>query len=335
MTERSVMRWGIIGPGKIAGEFAQALQVVEDAHLHAVAGRNKAKAAKFAHDHGARLSYDSHYALLDNPDIDAVYIATPHRYHYQMARDCLLAGKPLLCEKPLTVNSREALSLIELSQKQGVFLMEALWTRFLPVYEDISQWLLSGKIGEVQRITSSFGFVFPRDPQDRLLSHELAGGALLDLGVYNLAMSQWVFGIQPTAHTIKGYIGDTGVDEHNEITLDYSRGRQSTFTVSLQAQSENDFTIHGERGCIRVHPMFWNATQATLFVRDRSITSPRSTTIHRPLRATGLEYEIEAAARCIRTGLAECPAMPHRDTLATMQLMDSLRSDMGLTYAFE
>jgi len=335
MTSRSVLRWGIIGPGRIAGEFARALQVVEDSCLHAVVGRNKPKAEKFARDQGAALSYDSHNALLDNPDIDAIYIATPHRYHYELARDCLLAGKPVLCEKPLTVNARESQSLIELSQEHGVFLMEAMWTRFLPIYEDISQWLVSGKIGNVQSITSSFGFDFPRDPHDRLLNHELAGGALLDLGVYNLAMSQWVFGVQPIRHAIDGSIGETGVDEHNEIALGYCNGRTSTFSISLKNQLDNDFIIQGDSGYIRVHPMFWNATAATLVVRDEKRCSPRSTTITRELRATGLEYEIEAAARCIRSGLTECPGMPHSNTLGTMQLMDSLRCDMGLTYAFE
>lgn len=335
MTSSSVLRWGIIGPGKIAEEFAQALQVVEDSCLHAVGGRNKPRAKKFAHDHGAAHSYDSHYALLDNSDIDAIYIATPHRYHYELARDCLLAGKPVLCEKPMTVNARETQSLIALSREHDVFLMEALWTRFLPIYEDISQWLVSGKIGNVQSITSSFGFVCPRDPHDRLLSHDMAGGALLDLGVYNLAMSQWVFGVQPIRHAIDGNIGETGVDEHDEIALGYCNGRTSTFSISLKKQLDNDFIIQGDSGYIRIHPMFWSATGATLVVRDKNRGSPRSTTITRELRATGLEYEIEAAARCIRSGLTECPDMPHSNTLETMQLMDSLRLDMGLTYAFE
>jgi predicted dehydrogenase len=335
VTSNSILRWGIIGPGKIAGEFAQALQVVEDSRLHAVVGRSKPKADKFARDHGAALSYDSHYALLDNPDVDAIYIATPHRHHYALARDCLLAGKAVLCEKPMTVNAREAQSLIALSREHDVFLMEALWTRFLPIYEDISQWLVSGKIGNVQSITSSFGFEFPRDPHDRLLSHELAGGALLDLGVYNLSMSQWVFGVQPIRHAIDGYIGETGVDEHDEIALGYSDGRTSTFSISLKKQLDNDFIIQGDSGYIRVHPMFCNATGATLVVRDEKRCSPRSTTITRELRSTGLEYEIEAATRCIRSGLIECAGMSHNNTLETMQLMDNLRCDMGLTYAFE
>lgn len=331
MTEPSLLRWGIIGPGRIASEFARALQVVEDSRLQAVSGRSKSKVEAFARTHGVAQCYDSHYALLHNPDVDVIYIATPHRYHYELARECLLAGKPVLCEKPLTVNAAQAQSLIELSRKQGVFLMEALWTRFLPIYEDIRQWLASGKIGRVQSISSSFGFEFPRDPHDRLLNRELAGGALLDLGVYNLATTQWVLGVQPDSHVIDGFIGETGVDEHDEVTLFYADGCTSKFSISLTKKLANDFVIQGERGSIRIHPMFWSATGATLLVND----SDHATTLSRGFRATGLEYEIEAVARCIRGQLIECPEMPHKATLETIQLMDQLRRDMGLTYLFE
>ncbi len=335
MTEHLTLRWGIIGPGRIAAEFARALHIVENSQLQAVCGRRKPKAEAFARAHGAAQCFDSHHALLHSPDVDVIYIATPHRYHYEMARDCLLAGKAVLCEKPLTVNASQAQALIELSRTQGVFLMEALWTRFLPIYKDIKAWLDSGKIGRVQSITSSFGFEFPRDPHDRLLNPELAGGALLDLGVYNLAMTQWVLGAQPDSHAIEGCIGETGVDEHDEVTLFYPAGCTSTFAISLTKKLSNDFIIQGERGCIRIHPMFWSATAATLLVNDKDHGPPRATTHRREFRATGLEYEIEAVARCIRGHLIECPEMPHSATLATTQLMDQLRGDLGLRYLFE
>ena len=332
MTEHSLLRWGIIGPGRIAEEFVRALQVVENGQLQAVSGRSKSKVEAFARAHGAAQCFDSHHAMLDSPDVDVIYIATPHRYHYEQTRDCLLAGKSVLCEKPLTVNAAQAQSLIELSRQQGVFLMEALWTRFLPIYEDIKGWLDSGKIGPVQSISSSFGFEFPLAPQDRLLNRELAGGALLDLGVYNLATTQWVLGIKPDSHTIDGYIGETGVDEHDEVSLFYPDGCFSKFEISLTKKLANDFVIQGERGSIRIHPMFWSATRATLQVSNGE---HGTTSLTREFRATGLEYEIEAVARCIRGQLIECPEMPHSATLATIQLMDQLRGDMGLRYPFE
>lgn len=329
------MRWGLIGPGRIAAQFAGALSVVEDSCLHSVAGRNRAKAETFARHHGVGVYHDNHLALLDDPDIDAVYIATPHRSHYELARDCLLAGKPVLCEKPLTVNARETQELIELSRKNGLFLMEALWTRFLPIYDAVNDWLAAGRIGEVASITSSFGFILPRDVDDRMLNHQLAGGALLDMGVYNLAMSQWVFGEQPIGHTIEGVVGETGVDEQVIATLEYANGRHSTFSNSMTQQLENDFTIHGSKGHIRVHPMFWSATRATLYFGSQDVAQYPTASISRNFRATGLEYEIEAAEQCIRSSLTECPRMTHDNSLNTMRLMDALRRDMGLTYDFE
>ena len=300
-----------------------------------MASRDKIRAERFASDHGAVVAYGNYEALIADPAIDGIYIATPHRFHYEQARGCILAGKPVLCEKPLTVNARESLELIELSRRHGVFLMEALWTRFLPIYDEINQWLVAGKIGEVTSITSSFGFSFPRNLDDRLLNPDLAGGALLDLGVYNLAMSQWVFGTQPVSHTIDGYLGQTNVDECGVATLIYSHGRSSQFEISMIEELPNDLTIHGSSGHIHVHPMFWSATSATLFQRGKSTGAPLSTSITREFRATGLEYEIEAAQRCIRTGAIESSVIPHADTLKTMQLMDALRHDMGLSYAFE
>lgn len=332
---KPVFRWGLIGPGRIAGRFAYALNVAKGACLQAVVGRSRSKVEKFTRDHSAPVSYETHRALLADPQIDAVYIATPHRYHHELARDCLLAGKPVLCEKPLTVNASEAQALIELSRSNGVFLMEAMWTRFLPIYDVVNQWLVAGEIGLVTSISSSFGFKLPHDPNDRMLNHELAGGALLDMGVYNLAMSQWVFGEQPVGHSIEGHIGQTGVDEHVETVLTYSRGRCSRFVNSMTTPQNNELIIHGTDGHIRVHPMFWSATRATL-VRDRKRNgSPQRVSAERKFRATGLEYEIEAAQHCIRNGVIECPTMPHADTLDTMNLMDRLRCDMGLSYNFE
>lgn len=326
-------RWGLIGPGRIAGQFAAALAAVDSSCLQGVVGRNKHKTHGFARKYGARSCHAALPGLLEDPEIDAVYIATPHRYHFELARDCLLAGKAVLCEKPLTVNASEAQQLIELSGRTGVFLMEALWTRFLPIYDQVRQWLVAGQIGSVSSINSSFGFVAPRKPHDRLLDHAMAGGALLDLGIYNLSMSQWVFGVEPTSHAIAGYLGETRVDEHNEVTLSYGDGRSSKFVCSLTRQLANDFTIHGTSGSIRIHEMFWGATQASLLTGLRS--GSRALTICRPFRATGLEYEIEAAQRCIRTGMIECPDIPHNSTLSTMRLMDTLRHDLGLVYDFE
>ena len=335
LISKPVFRWGLIGPGRIAGQFAGALRSVESSCLHAVSGRNRSSTEMFARQHGVTTCYDDYRELLDDHQIDAIYVAAPHRYHHELTRDCLLAGKPTLCEKPLTVNAPQANELIELSRNRGVFLMEALWTRFLPIYEDVNQWLVAGKIGEVTSISSSFGFKFPRDTSDRLLNHDLAGGVLLDMGVYNLSMSQWVFGTQPVNHTIKAFIGETGVDEYSETILGYSGGRCSRISNSMVRQLDNKLTIHGSSGHIHIHPMFWSATRATLVAGGSNNGVSRSVSSVREFRATGMEYQIEAAQQCIRRGLTECPVISHDNTLKTMGLMDALRCDMGLTYSFE
>jgi len=187
-------RWGIIGPGRIAHTFAKAAAVVDGAVLHAVASRDADRSRQFAGQYQIPRVYDSYEALAADPEVDAVYIATPHRYHREQALLCLEAGKAVLCEKPLTVNAAETRALIDLAHKKQVFLMEALWSRYLPIYSHVRDWLDSGLIGDVELIQSTLGFAMTRDPNDRLLKHELAGGALLDLGVYNIAMSQWVQG---------------------------------------------------------------------------------------------------------------------------------------------
>lgn len=332
---KAIFRWGIIGPGRIAEEFASALRVVEDACVYGVASRDKLRAERFAKSHGAEVYYDSYQALIDDPRVDAVYIATPHRFHFEQARDCIRAGKSVLCEKPLTVNAAQTRELIGLASDAGVFLMEAMRTRYLPVYQQVRHWLNAGEIGTVERVSSSFGFEFPRNLEDRLLNHELAGGVLLDMGVYNLSMSQWLFAAEPERFTIHGLIGDTGVDEHLEITLDYSAGQTSTFTNSMTTRQTNDLTIHGSHGLIRVDPMFWNATRATLSKGEEPALYKQTQAVTREFRATGMEYEIEEAQSCIREGRAESPDMSLSDSLSTMILMDKLRTAMGLRYGFE
>lgn len=322
-------RWGLIGPGRIAHNFARGLAVVSDSRLEAVASRDPARGAEFAAQYGGARVHASYQALIADPAVDAIYIATPHSFHAETIRACLEAGKPVLCEKPLTVNAAQADALFALARARGVFLMEALWTRFLPVYSEVRAWLEAGRIGEVRLLASSFGFKAPRNMEDRLLNPQLAGGALLDIGVYNLSISQWVLGRNPESFSATGYVGETGVDEQLAATLDYGHGLMSQFHCTIRTDTANDFHIYGSEGSIRIHPMFWGATTATLR------NAAEETTLERPHRASGFEYQIEEAQRCIRAGLLESSTIPHADTLATIKLMDALRGHMGQRYPFE
>ncbi len=322
-------RWGVIGPGKIAHTFAKALEVIDDGVLYAVASRDANRAKEFAQMYNAPKSYASYEDLIEDNDVDGVYVATLHPFHHDQALMCLEADKPVLCEKPLTVNAADARRLIETANARNVFLMEALWTRYLPIYSQIRKWLNGNEIGDLKLLTSNFCFRAPDDPEHRLWNHALAGGALLDIGVYNIAVSQWVFGDNPESVSAHSFLSETKVDAQTAATMIYADERLSQFTCSFLVDGANDFTIFGTEGRICIHPNFWGATEATLIKGDQQDTK------REPFRATGFEYEIEEAMRCIRAGLIESPGMTHADTLANMRLMDKIRAQAGFKYSFE
>lgn len=321
--------WGIIGPGRIAHRFAQGVAVIKEARVLAVASRDVQRAKSFAQQYDIAKSYGSYAELVADPQIDAVYIATPHRFHFEQSKLALEAGKPVLCEKPLTVNAAQAEQLFEMAEKKKLFIMEALWTRYLPIYGQVRQWLEASKIGKIDWLQSTFGFKFPRHTEGRVLNHHLAGGALLDIGIYPLAISQWVLNENPVSFKASGYIGPTRVDERIAANLEYNSGVLSQFTATLNSATANEFNIYGAGGNIRIHAPFWGATRATLTVGESE------TTVEKPSRATGFEYETEEAMRCIREGCVESPYMRHKDSLNLLHLMDAIRAKIGLHYDFE
>ncbi len=322
-------KWGILGPGRIAHEFGKGLQVIDDANLYAVASSKIERAQEFADQYGGAKTYNSYEALVNDREVDGVYIATPHRFHFENVMLALNAGKPVLCEKPLTVNAGETKKLIETSKKNKVFLMEALWSRYLPIYSVIRKWLDEKAIGEISLMVGTFGFNAPKEKDDRWQNPELAGGTLLDMGIYPIAISQWVMGANPKSFVAMGQIGKTGVDELTTFSLQYENGVISQSHSSFLSNHVNDFLIYGSKGMIRIHPAFWGSTKATLVTDDQELT------VSRPLRAGGFEYQTEEAMRCIRAGLLESPGMSHADTLANMELMDGIRAQIGLKYPFE
>jgi len=330
--------WGILGPGRIAYSFADGVRVVLGADVYAIGSRSQERAKSFAEYYSAPKAYDSYEALVNDPDVDAVYIATPHRFHFENAMLCLNAGKPVLCEKPLTVNAAQARTLFEAARAKNLFLMEGMWSRYFPLYQQVRQWVDAGEIGTIRLITSTFGSRVPRNLEDRLLNHDLAGGALLDIGVYNVALSQWILGGKnPVSFTAYSNLGETNVDELTSVSLAYDDGSVSQFTCTLQAPCGNDIFIYGTQGHIHVHPPIWASTRATLVKLGPATQegAVQELTVTLPFRSSGFEYEIEDAMHCIRLGQLESPSMTHADTLANLDLMDQIRARVGLKYSFE
>lgn len=322
-------KWGIIGPGRIAKMFSESVSALPDAEVYAIASRSAKDPESLRKEHGAQKIYSSYEALADNPDLDAIYIATPHRFHYENALLCLERNKPVLVEKAFTVNAFEAEKLVSTAREKGLFIMEAMWSRFLPVFRQAARWLEEGKIGDVNLVASTLGFYAARDYQDRLLNLDLAGGTLLDLAVYNLGVSQMVFPGQPKRLLTQGFLGETGVDEAVTVSMDYGNGRFSQFACSFISHVLSQVEISGTKGRIVIYPKFYNSTKATLTIEEKD------TSVELPLRVNGFEYEIEEAQRCVWAGLVESSIMPHQHTLDTMYMIDSIRREIGLEYWFE
>ena len=333
--------WALVGPGGIARTFAAAVEGLADARVHRVYGRDAARTDAFIAAHPGRSGTPSRAArglaeILEDPLVKGVYVATPHSHHGEFVRQCLEAGKPVLCEKPLVPNLAQGTSLVELAARKNVFLMEALWTRFLPVYETVSAWLRSDAIGPVRAIQSSFCFRAPLEPAGRHYNPALAGGALLDLGVYSIATTRWAIqqsvGTCPEPSSIHacGTLAGTGVDQRVTAMLTFPGGLSSQFVCGFDGSAENSMTIMGERGFIRLQPCFWAATEAQLQRLDEPAIHERA-----PFRINGFEYQIEEAQRCIRAGLVESSRMTHVDSLAALRWMDEIRRQVGVRYPFE
>jgi predicted dehydrogenase len=334
--------WALIGPGSIAHRFADAVHQLPGTHLRCVLGRDGARAAAFA-QHWARDGQPGPAvladigALLGDERVDGVYIATPHASHAGFIRQCLQAGKPVLCEKPLVTSLGLAQELTALAQTRGVFLMEALWSRFLPAYAQAGAWLRAGAIGQLQGMQSSFCFPAPYDPNSRLFNPALAGGGLLDLGIYNLAMSRWAVEAAtgapcpaPLGIQAQGTLAPTGVDQRVAGTITFPGGITSQFVCALDGAADNGLHLFGSAGSISLPSPFWGATEAVLRQPDGS-----AQTVAAPYRINGFEGEIEEAMRCIRAGLVESPRMPHAESLMLISGLDEMRRQVGVRYPFE
>ena len=320
------VRWGILGTGKIARAFATALQDVPDAVLAGVASRSRDKAEAFAAEFHAGAAYASYEALVAADGIDLVYVATPHPHHVGNALLALGAGKGVLVEKPFTMNVREAEQLIAAARTSGLFLMEAMWTRFMPALAEVKRLIAAGEIGSVQQVVADFGFTASFGPEHRVFNPELGGGALLDLGIYPLSIAASLLG--PVVDVkAQAAMGPTGVDVQTGFTMKHESGAMSACSCSFLARTPGELTVSGSRGHIRMNTMFHRARSVTVALDDGS-----TRTIATPYLGNGYVHEVIEAQRCWREGLIESPGMTHDETLALMNVMDEIRRQIGLRY---
>ena len=332
------VRWGILGTGKIARAFAEALQQTPGAVLAAVASRDGARAAAFAAEFSAGFSagfstephptasYDSYQGLVDADGIDLVYIGTPHPMHAENALMALHAGKGVLCEKAFTVNRREAEQVVATARAKGLFLMEAMWTRFMPALAEVRRLIAAGTIGTPTQLSADFGFVAPTDPSHRVINHALGGGALLDLGIYPLSIATALLG--PVASVVaSAELGPTGVDLQTAFVLKHAGGAMSVCACSLTAVTPCELTVSGPLGQVRMNSRFHCATSVTVKLLGKD-----EYTVATPYLGNGYVHEIAEAQRCWQHGLLESPGMPLDETLALMGVMDEIRGQIGLRY---
>lgn len=323
----SKIRWGIMGTGHIANTFATAIASLDDAAVQAVGSRSQESADKFGDTYGIPNRHATYEALAADPEVDAVYIATLNSLHQDNTILCLEAGKAVLCEKPFTINRTQAEQVIAVARREKRFLMEALWTRFMPALRQAMAWIDEGAIGEVRMVQANFGFRYDAAP---LFDPELGGGSLLDVGIYPITLAHMAFRQAPTQIRSLPYLGRNGVDEQAAYILGYDGGGLALLGSAIQTKSPYDGYIMGTDGMIVIHDSFWNASKV-------SLECPEQETITKefPLHCNGYEYEAMEVHRCLRAGKLESDIMPLQTTLDILETMDSIRLQWGLRYPME
>lgn len=320
------IRWGVVATGNIAGVFTKDLGLLPDHEVVAVGSRSKRRAERFALHWKVPNAYGSYQEVADDPDVDVVYVATPHSDHLETTRYALERGKAVLCEKAFTVNAKEAKELIDLARSNNTFLMEAMWMRCNPLHLRLKDLVNSGDLGEPRHVKAELGFVADYDPKGRLFAPELAGGALLDVGVYPIAFAHHLLGAPDSVHATATK-APTGVDSSVGVLLGYESGAVATCVGSLDATLPGQATFAGTEGWVELDRSFHDTNR---FVVHRPGKDPEPVTVE--LLGVGYTYEALEVARCLSAGLVESPLVTHADTLAVMDVLDSVRDQIGVRY---
>ena len=326
-----IFHWGIIGPGRIARKFADDLRTLPNARLHAVASTSAERARAFADDYGAPHAYGRYADLLDCPGLDVVYIATPHALHCEHALLCLEHGLPVLCEKPFAMNLAEARRMVHAAHRHRVFLMEALWTRFIPAMDHALTLVAEGEIGEVHTVKSDFGFKMPFDPQSRLFNKALGGGSLLDIGIYPALLNLLVFGKpQPEDIQAAATFTATDVDESCAFTFQYPGNRLALAHSTLAAITPIAANLYGTEGTIYLHPRWHHPQRLTISRYDGREEHKRQ--VDMPYEGWGYAFEAAHVMDCLEKEMLESDRLPLDFTLDLVETLDTIREKIGLEY---
>jgi predicted dehydrogenase len=317
------IKWGIIGLGNIAEQFARDLALIPNAQLYAVASRSQEKAAKFGALFSTTKSYGDYDSLINDDQVDIIYIATPHDSHASLSIQALNAKKHVLCEKPVAINFMQASQMIAASIENNRFFMEAFWTRFNPSFIDVFSKVLAGELGKIQYINADFGFIM-QDPKGRLTDVTLGGGSLLDMGVYPIFLAYMILG-KPEKIMASSLFFDTGADKQTAMILQYPEA-QAVLQSSFVSRTNMHATVSGEKGRIVIDPN-WHETQSYSVFKDDV-----ETTFILPTKGKGFTYEIEECHRCIAANKIQSEVWSHKNSLDLITISDQVRKEAGIVY---
>ena len=324
----------ILGPGSIARSMAKTLRGMkaqgEPVRLYAAASRDLARAQAFCEKEGFEVAYGSYEEMVKDPNVDLVYIASPHSHHAEHMKLCIEHGKAVLCEKAFTANAKQAREVLALAKEKNVLVTEAIWTRYMPSLKIMKDIIASGALGEVKMVSASLFYVI--DHVERLIRPELAGGALLDVGVYPLNFACMILGSDPVRMESSVQLTDAGVDYQESFTLHYEGGQMAVLSAGMGSRCDRRCLISGTKGYI-VADNVNNIHKIELFTEEDDFVTPKDFPV--PEQITGYEYQVRSCLRALGKGEIECPEMPHTETIRVMEIMDALRAEWGVKYPFE
>ncbi len=330
------LTWGILSTGNIANNFARTaakMNELADSNskviIGAVASRSKEKSQEFADHYQIPKAYGSYKEMVEDPDIDVIYIATPHSHHLQHIKLCLEHGKHVLCEKSFTVNAQEAKAAYALAEEKNLFLMEGFWTKFIPVYQDLEQILKEGTIGDITMLTAQYGFCTGYERGIRKFDPALAGGTLLDIGVYAIGFAAMILGYEPKEIQSLVQLNDVGTDTYSSILMQYENGAIAQLSTAIQTNMPLMGAVYGSKGYIEI-PNFKNPTRIRVVPNEGEAWE-----ISRPLEVNGFEYEIREVQKCIAEGRTASSRMTPEQSIAVMSIMDRVREIWGMKFPME